>query len=78
MLMEYIQRWQAALQTAMFSSLFCKQDFRERLQQEKKEKKKSALPRLEVRNALCLEEGQSTDEDMEFSFAWRAFSFKKW
>lgn len=38
MLMEYIQRWQAVLQTVMFSSLFYKQDFRELLQQEKGKK----------------------------------------
>lgn len=31
-------------------------------------KGKKCHPRLEVRDVLCLEEGQPTDEDKEFSF----------
>lgn len=63
MLMEYIQRWQVVLQTAMFSSLFWKQEVRELLQWEKKEK---CHVRLEVKDALCFEEAQPTDENRVF------------
>lgn len=56
----------SSLVDSMCSSLFCKQDFREFFN--RKKKKKSVMPRLEVKDALCLEEHQPKDEDKEFCF----------